>query len=640
MRWLRPAGEQLTSLDGAGKAVDNQWQRPPRVHLFLGAAFSLAFVLLIGWLIHIPYAKVDGSQTLAQKAERQQVSHSTLQPYRGPIVDCKGRPLAAMIEAYDIFADPVELQEGRKKAVRVHDESDPRLGPVVALTNALHVDAGYNENRKIAAEKLAPALGMNVATVDRLIADHAGKRFVYLKRRVDLPTKEAVEALHIWGVGTQSDGKRCYPNGELGAHFIGVTGYDNQGLTGLELHEDQKLQGEPGFRKVEMDGKRRPIWIQLEGYRPTEDGQVLMLTIDLTIQAFTEEALEKAVKQYKGKGGSALVMNPETGEILALANYPTFDPTDIAAADAYALRNRLATDPYEPGSTFKCFVSSVALEEGVVHKGEQIFCHNGLFLVHGRRLTDVHPYGTLTFENVVVKSSNIGMGIIGDRMGNARLYEAVRRFGFGERTGVPLPGEGPGLVHPLAKWSGLSATSIPMGYELLVTPLQLITAFSAIANGGTLMKPRLIHSVYGPDGRLTTDMSQPIPVRRVLRQDIADYMRRSVLREVCVSGTGKEANIPGFDVFGKTGTAVKRNPNGGGYSRDLYVGSFIGGAPLNHPRVVAFVLIDEPNRSVGHFGGTVAAPAVAEILQKSLGYLRIAPEEPEQQTHTARVAVN
>jgi cell division protein FtsI (penicillin-binding protein 3) len=322
-----------------------------------------------------------------------------------------------------------------------------------------------------------------------------------------------------------------------------------------------------------------------------------------------------------------------------MANYPSFDPDDFAGAPAYAVRNRLLTDPYEPGSTFKSFISSVALEEGIVHKGEEFDCHNGVYLVNGRRLTDSHPYGMLTFEQVVIKSSNIGMAQIGIRMGNDRLYEAMKRFGFGVSTGLGLPGEGRGLVHPLAKWTKLSSSSIPMGYEVLVTPLQMVTAWCAIANGGMLMKPHLLKAVYGPDGRLVADLAVPAPVRRVLRQDIADYMRREVFRGVVLDGTARDAfkGCP-YRVFGKTGTAKKRDPHGKGYSSDLFVGSFIGGAPLEHPRLVVFVSLDEPDRSLAYYGGTVAAPAVREILEKSLGYLRVPADQTEAEpTPTVQV---
>ena len=331
-------------------------------------------------------------------------------------------------------------------------------------------------------------------------------------------------------------------------------------------------------------------------------------------------------------------MNPGTGEILAMANHPSFDPAQYDQADPYAVRNRMLTDPYEPGSTFKCFVATAALQAGVVRPDERIFCHNGFVVIRGRRLHDHHPFATLTFQEIVIRSSNIGMAILGERMGNQRLHEAVRRFGFGERTGISLPGEAPGRVYPLNLWSNWSATSIPIGYEILVTPLQLVTAFSAIANGGLLMKPRIVRYTCAPDRTVVHDMSDPVIVRRVMSKETSRFMRHQVLREVVKSplGTGKRARIPGYRVFGKTGTAKKRDPDGPGYSNRLYVGSFIGAAPLENPRIVAMVLIDEPDKSIGYYGGTVAAPAVRQILARSLGYLNVPPDDQQSIARSPR----
>jgi cell division protein FtsI (penicillin-binding protein 3) len=614
--------------------MDNNWQRPLRLHWVLGAAFSAAFVLLVGWLVHIPYMTVDGPDgrlTLAEKTARQQTQRLTVEPLRGPIVDARLRPLVITTEAYDIFADPQLVQEGRPEpgASRAAAKTETALGPTAGLQAALFLDRGYAANRARAAEQLGPLLHLEPGEIDRLIAEHPDKHFVYLKRRVDRETRDQIEALRLWGIGNVSDGKRNHPAGQLAVHVLGTTGYDNEGTDKLELSQDRRLRGESGHRNVEMDGHRRMIWIDPEGFQPVQDGQVLQLTLDMAVQSFAEEAIRDAVAKYRAKGASCLVMDPQSCEVLAMANYPTFNPDDFAKAPAYAVRNRLLTDPYEPGSTFKSFISSVALEEGVVHKGEQFDC-TGPYCVNGRRLTDSHPYGMLTFENVVIKSSNIGMAKIGIRMGNDRLYEAVKRFGFGEPTGLGLPGEGHGQVHPLHKWTKLSASSIPMGYEVLVTPLQMVTAWCAIANGGTLLKPHLLKAVYGADGRLVEDLAVPAPVRRVLRQDTADYMRREVFRGVVLDGTGRDAfkGCP-YRVFGKTGTAKKRDPHGKGYSSDLFVGSFIGGAPLEHPRLVVFVSLDEPDRSLAYYGGTVAAPAVREILEKSLGYLHVPADQTE-----------
>ncbi|NIA21970.1 MAG: hypothetical protein GWP05_08425 [Anaerolineaceae bacterium] len=616
-----------------------QWQSsvPRRAQLLLAVVFSLVFAGLTGWLVAI---QVRSGDKLSRRAERQHTVRRRIEPFRGAIVDRFGRPLAMTIDAYLAFADPriIHQEQRRRNAADVSATAGLPQGDVdhrstaaalAGLATAERIDDSYARNRARVARRVGPLLGMNVAKIEALIAADPHKRFVRLKRGLDRPTREAVEALGERGIGFQAEGRRQYPAGTLAAHLVGGVGADNQGLAGLEYRFDEVLRGSAGSRTVVVDGRRRAVWIRPDDYRPARDGQLLVTTIDLTIQSFAERALARAVDKFKARGGSALVMDPASGEILALANYPTFDPARYNEAAPYALRNRLLTDPYEPGSTFKCFVATAALQAGVVRPNEKIFCHNGSVVIRGRHLRDHRPFGTLTFQEIVIRSSNIGMAIIGERMGNQRLHEAVRRFGFGRRTGLSLPGESPGLVYPLDKWSKWSATSIPMGYEILVTPLQIATAFSAIANGGLLMKPRVVRYTCGPDRKVVRDMSAPIVVRRIMTEETSRFMRRQVLREVVRNphGTGRRVRIPGYGVFGKTGTAKKRDPHGPGYSDRLYVGSFIGGVPLENPRIVAMVLIDEPRKSIGYYGGTVAGPAVREILARSLGYLNVPPDD-------------
>ena len=630
------------SLRGTGDALDVSWCRPRRALALLGVVFCLAFLSLAGRLVYI---QVASHEILSGLAEKQQSAHVDVYPCRGAVVDASGRPMATTIETYSIFADPKLIYDKQycQWQVAAADVESPARDAHAILARSQ--TAGLLASRgpavrsadspgapccSAAARKLAGALAMDAEEIERLIEENANGHFVWLKRRVDQPTRDAVRALKVPGIGIRPEGTRHYPGGQLAAHVLGTVGVENQGVDGLEYLLDGQLSGSRGHRVVRVDGKRRPIWIRPEDYHPSSDGRLLVLTIDLTIQMFAEQALRDTVERFGARGGAAVVMDPLTGDILALANCPSFDPQHYTEARDYDRRNRALTDPYEPGSTFKCFVAAAALEEGVVRPGERIFCHNGLHYVRGRRLKDVHPYGWLIFEDIVVKSSNVGMGIIGERMGNRRLYTAVRRFGFGERTGIRLPGEGTGLVHPLDRWSAWSATSVPMGYELMVTPLQLARAFSAIANGGLLMRPHLVRYAYSPDGQLVTDLSEPVVVRRALQQKTADFMRRRVLRAVVERGTGRRAAVPGYRVFGKTGTAKKRDPLGRGYSDTLFVGSFIGGAPLENPRVVALVVVDEPDCSIGYYGGTVAAPAVMKILQRTLGYLQVPPDDPAQ----------
>jgi cell division protein FtsI/penicillin-binding protein 2 len=593
----------------------------PRI---FAAVLALAFTALVVWLILI---QANQGGRLRRLAEMQQRTKTPIPPYRGAIVAANGVPVACTTRVYSLYLDPALILSGQYPEWQV---TPPTVDELAA---GLTDESGCTSP---ASRALAAALGLHPQEIERLITENAERRFVWLQRRVDSPVRDAVMAIRvpvihngrmvrreIEGLGIVSEGRRDYPCGQLAWHVVGTVGADMQGTRGLEYLLDDRLAGTAGFRAAQVDGHsgRRPVWVRSEDYVPAVDGQTVVLTLDLNIQRFTEEALREVAATYKAKGASALVMDPKTGEVLALANYPTFDPAAIGEAGEYALRNRLLVDPIEPGSTMKSFIYAAAVEAGCVRPGETIYCHDGAYRIPGRTLRDVHPYGNLTAEMVVIKSSNIGMGIIGLRMGNQRLHEALKKYGFGDKTGILLPGESPGVVKPLDKWSTLTTTSVPMGYEVMVTPLQMVTAFCAIANGGNLMKPRIIKYVYGPDGQLVSDLSQPITVRQVFHRKTCDYLKKEVLRRVITEGTGKSANIEAVEVFGKTGTAMKIDHATGKYSTDRNIGAFIAAAPLADPRLAVMVVVDEPDRDIGHFGGTVAGPAVKQILEKSLAYM-------------------
>lgn len=575
----------------------------------LALAFSAAFLGLVGRLVYI---QVTSAETLSRLADRQHARRHDLAPCRGAIVDTRGRPMASTVESYSLFADPRLIYDESYASWRVDDPAAGASPAAVLIGRAAKIDP---------------------ETIERTITAHADRHFVWLKRRIDRAQRDAIAAHRIPGIGFHTESRRHYPVGSLAAHVLGAVGSESQGVAGVEYLLDGRLRGSQGRRVVQVDGRRRPVWTRPADFAPAADGQLLVMTIDLTVQMFAEEALSEACTEFSAKGGSAVVMDPMTGEVLAMANWPRVEPGNYLEVDPYARRNRVLTDPYEPGSTFKCFIAAAALDAGTVRAGETIFCHNGVYRIGRRTLRDVHGYGELPFEDVVIKSSNIGMGIIGTRMGRDALHEAMRRFGFGRKTGVLLPGEHPGVVYPLSRWSTLSVTSVPMGYEVMVTPLQVVTAFSAIANGGVLLAPRVISRAYYPDGTVAADLSEPIVVRRVLRRQTADFMRTRVLRGVVERGTGRRAAIEGYRVFGKTGTAKKPDP-AGGYSDTLYMSSFIGAAPLEEPRVVVMVVIDEPDRSKAYYGGTVAAPAVRRILESTLAYLHVPPDEPARATRT------
>jgi cell division protein FtsI/penicillin-binding protein 2 len=419
--------------------------------------------------------------------------------------------------------------------------------------------------------------------------------------------------------------------GSLAVALVGFVAPDGHGVSGLEYQCESWLHGENGLKTVVRDARRKAFWLADEGYRPPRDGFHVVLTIDAAIQSAAERELEKAVKACEAESGVAIVMHPKTGAILALANFPGFDPNEYGDYGAARYRNRALTDPYEPGSTFKPFVASAALAAGAVRLGEVFDCERGQFVDGARVLHDHHPYGLLTFEDIVIKSSNIGMAKVGKKLGNERMYQGVKAFGFGETTGVDLLGEDPGMVHPLAKWNSFTTTSVPMGHEIGVTSLQITRAFCAFANGGKLIRPYVIRAVLAADGTVVRDFSDPAPLGQALSPEAANTMKEKVLTAVVNQGTGSKAKLPRYQVFGKTGTAQIAKQGGGGYKQRDYVGSFIGGAPASDPQLVTFVAIRRPNPAKGYYGGTIAAPAVREILSYALAYLQIPPDKSESE---------
>ncbi|MDK1032338.1 MAG: penicillin-binding protein 2, partial [Planctomycetia bacterium] len=492
---------------------------------------------------------------------------------------------------------------------------------------------------------VAPMLGVSARSVrDKLAGGVENQRFVWLKRRLPEEQAAAIRRADIRGIGLITEGLRVYPHGSLAAHVVGMVGKDCQGLEGIEFLFNARLRGHGGLRSVKADGRRRPLWAESSngaapggtiGTQELRDGQVIVLTIDRVIQGFVEAELNKTLEKYDAKAATSIVMDPQTGEVLAMASLPTYDPNNYADYSDEARRNRAITDPYEPGSTFKVFVAGAALATGVVKMDERIFCENGLWRYRSRRIHDHHSYGWLSFQDVVVKSSNVGMAKLGVRLGGERLRRAACAFGFGSRTGIFLPGEDPGFVQWPHRWSYYTTTSVPFGQEITVTPLQLVTAFSVFANGGRLLRPKIILGALDSQGRAVADLSdQTDVVAQVMPSAVANAFRDDILVDVIARGTGRKCKIPGYRVFGKTGTAQKTAPPGseqGGYSHELYVSSFIAGASAlgeTSARVVVLVVVDEPDKSKGYYGGTVAAPCVKAILEKTLAYLGVPKRKP------------
>ena len=555
-----------------------------------GGIFTVLFALVA--LRALDLAVLRGP-ALARLAAMQHHQRIELLPHRGPIVDRSGDPLALSVDVPSIYVRPRELRAAG---------ADARLP---ALATALHMPP-----RALRA-KLA-----------------SSQPFVWLKRQALPREAETVARLELPGVYTVTEGRRFYPHGNLAAHVLGFVGVDSQGLEGLEQRYDRVIRGEAQYLEFDRDARGREMFTGGVGAAP-DQGNRLELTLDAAIQEATERELQSGVAAARAVGGAAVVLDPATGEVLALANVPTYNPNEPGdAADKRwrdRVRNRAITDPYEPGSTFKAVLAAAAIEEHLVTPGELFFCEHGRFQAGGRTIHDAHPYGWLSFAEVIQFSSNIGATKVGERLGRDRYHRYLRAFGFGNRTGIELPGETPGIMRPVESWSRIDLATLSFGQGVSVTPLQMSTAFAAIANGGTLLRPYVVRRIVAPGGEVVLE-NEPTAVRRVISTRSArtttELLRRVVEEE---GGTGTKARLEEFPVAGKTGTAQKVDPTTGGYSSKR-IGSFAGFVPADEPRAVILVLIDEPSTS--SYGGVVAAPVFRAIAAAVLKRLGVEPPAP------------
>ncbi len=565
-------------------------------HVCIGIVV-LCFAGLGGRLV---YLQTAARPRALSHRERQQTRKVDLQARRGSIFDTRGRLLAGSEPRSSVFADPQRIK-----------------------------DIGG------AASQLAAILGTSRDGLIERIERRSHTRFVWLARKVSPGEAQAVRALDLAGIGIREEARRFYPNGSSLAHILGFVNIDGEGLEGLELQFNDLLSGEPATQYAWCDLRRRPIWSKGESVKAPTHGNNIVLTIDLVIQRFVEEALEHAVTQFQAESGVGIVISPRNGDVIAMASYPTFDPNYHREYPTAHKRNRCLTDPVEPGSCFKPLIMSAALSEGVARLDETVDCGSGVWFFGSRRMRDTHANGKLTFEDVLVKSSNIGMGHIGTRLGNKALYEYLRAYGFGSRTGISLPGESAGIVAPLRKWSSYSKTSIPIGQELAVTPIQLASAFAALVNGGTLRPPRLVRMVLDSAGSQSTPHRRPGPPRQVVPRKVADAIAKRALVRM-VNESPHDIKLAKYQVLGKTGTAQVPYRNRRGYEPDAYLGSFLGAAPAHDPVLSVLVMIRKPKRSLGYYGGTVAGPAVRAIIQKTLAYWDITPDrDPARQATLA-----
>lgn len=564
----------------------DEYQRRVGTGLLIGLVLLL--VLLGGRLVHINTVMASRLRTVAEK---QQAGRMSIPARRGLILDCRKRVVAGSEEVPSVFADPFLVDDLPESAARV-----------------------------------AAVLNMIPGQVEDIIRHSEAPRFCWLKRRVSATEAEAVRLLGLRGFGTVDESIRRYPFGSTLAQVLGFVGRDGIGLAGVELQYDRHLRGRDGRISSVRDVRRRAIWRVEDGTVSVADGGHLMLTIDSVIQGIVEEQLAAQVEAFSAESGVAVVLSPKTGDILAIACCPTFDPGDYNSFPEELWRNRAVVDPVEPGSTFKPIIAGGALAADYVSTTETIFCRNGSYVLPGRVLTDTKPHGNLNFKGIIAKSSNIGMAIIGQRVGNPALHEIVRQFGFGVPTGIVFPGEAGGTVRALSQWDSFSTTSIPMGYEIGVTPLQLATAYCAIVNGGVLLKPRLVRALLAVDGTPRAVFEGPEPVRRVLPERTARYLTETVLPAV-VSGGGRKPAPSDYPMLGKTGTTKLTRPGQRGYASGAYLSSFVGAAPVDDPQLVALVMIRRPNARQGYYGRVVSMPVVRKVLDLTLAYLEVPPRK-------------
>jgi cell division protein FtsI (penicillin-binding protein 3) len=590
------------------RQVDSQPDLSIRRTLFV-AAF-VAFWML-GISARLVYLQVSRHDKLAARAHQQQQDAIETSPTRGPVLDRQEHELARTIDTSSIFIAPDEFKQNK-------NDTDAQITGAIECTT----------------QSLSAVLGLDQKALFDQINDarNNGRRFLWVARRVAPDKAQSLEAMELVGVHTRKEPKRFYPNGPLAANVLGFVGLDGNGLAGIEQVYNEKITGEPGKLFIEKDSLGRAYEsTEVEG-RP---GQTIVLTIDQSIQYQAEAALASAIQESGAKAGTAIVMDPHSGEILALANAPTFDPNDVGAATPAARANWALQNIYEPGSTFKIVAFSAAIEKGLAKPSDHIDCQMGSITVAKRLIHDGHPYGDLTLSEALAKSSNVAAIKLGLRVGDPTMYEYITRFGFGSRTGIELPGETAGLLRPLNRWQPSSIGSIAMGQEIGVTPLQVIGAFGALANDGVRIAPHLIREIRNANGVATY---RPTPEQhRVVSRETATALR-GMLEGVTLNGTAKKAQLDGYTAAGKTGTAQKIDPKTRTYSATKFVASFVGFAPVNNPAVVIIVVIDEP--SGAYHGGDVAAPVFRQIAEQILPEMGVMPDtdfkNPELIAQTAQ----
>ena len=549
--------------------------------VILHTAIIFSFILVS---LRLADLMIIDHKRLTEKAQQQHIKVEDIQVRRGTIFDRRGRELALNLELESLYCDPEALTA---------DKEDIRK--LASLVN--------KEPRRILAK----------------IPDEG--RFVWIKRKLAPEIADKVRDLDIEGLGFVTEAKRVYPKGELASHIIGFVGIDNQALEGVELKFDKYLTAKGGKVLLERDASGKTL---SSGVNMEAKGNNIVLTIDEVLQRLVEKELDKAMEQWRAAAASAIMMDPYTGEILALANRPAYDLNRSGNVPGFEKRNRAITDCYEPGSIFKIVIGAGSLEEKLVTPNSLFDVSKGGIAVGGKTIRDVHKYGVLTFKEVIQKSSNVGSIMAGIKLGKENIYRYSKLFGVGDKTGIDLPGEVSGWIHKPERWSGTSLGAISIGQEVAVTPVQMLRAYSAIANGGFLVRPHVVSEIISPDNRIIASFRDN-DVQRIISAKTAETFKNILKSVTEEGGTAKSASVDGNLVAGKTGTAQMIDPATKRSSRDKYVSSFVGFVPADKPRLAMIVIVYEPKGQI--YGGVVAAPVFREITRQALSYLNVPRED-------------